>query len=58
MPDIPPPSYAEVRKAEENSNAARYADEQARLRKKEQEERERAIAAEARRKASETSQNR
>ncbi|WP_375429724.1 hypothetical protein [uncultured Friedmanniella sp.] len=58
MPDIPPPTHSEVRRAEENANAGQYADEQAKRRKKEEEERQKALIVESRRIASETRQGR
>lgn len=59
VPDIPPPTHSEVRRAEENSNAGQYADEQAkRGKKEEEEERQKALIVESRRIASETRQGR
>jgi hypothetical protein len=57
MPDVPPaqPNYSEVRKAEDQK---KYANEQLRLRKKEEEDRRKAHVADSRGRAAGTGQSR
>lgn len=57
MPDVPPPqpNYSEVRIAEDQK---KYAEEQLRLRKKEEDDRRKALIADSRGRAGETRQTR
>lgn len=59
LPNLPNlPQTSETRQAELRPSDTKYAEEQTRLRKKEQEDRDKALTAESRRRAQETKQNR